>query len=123
MYAETMDRIFIGAYLECALWSTTDDDGEPLDKNYYFDDIAPEAREKMETEAVKFFSDHIDLINRTPEGYSYGHAAHDLWLTRNHHGAGFWDGDAGEVGDELTKLAQELGEQDLYIGDDGKLYV
>jgi hypothetical protein len=48
---------------------------------------------------------------------------HDFWLTRNGHGAGFWDGDwPKEAGDRLTKACEEFGEFDLYIGDDGMIY-
>lgn len=121
MYIETMEKMFVHAYLVCALWSSTDGD-DPLDDNYGLEDIEADTRSKMEAEAAKFFNDNIELINRTPEGYGYDNAGHDLWLTRAGHGAGFWDGDAGEVGDELTKLADKLGNQDLYVGDDNKIY-
>ncbi len=35
---------------------------------------------------------------------------HHLWLTRQGHGAGFWDGDFGNLGDKLTELARKMGE-------------
>lgn len=52
---------------------------------------------------------------------------HDLWLTRNGHGAGFWDRFGGEqegarVGRYLTEQARPYGESYLYIGDDGKVH-
>jgi len=34
-------------------------------------------------------------------------AGHDFWLTRNGHGAGFWDGDWPETGDALTEASKE----------------
>ena len=46
----------------------------------------------------------------------------DLWLTRNHHGAGFWDRGLGDVGKRLTDAAR-LGECDAYLGDDGFIYL
>ena len=46
---------------------------------------------------------------------------HDFWLTRNGHGAGFWDRGLGELGDRLTGLAKPYGTVDLYITDDGKV--
>jgi hypothetical protein len=64
-------------------------------------------------------------------GYTTERLAHDLWLTRNGHGAGFWDrkftyGEDGdpipELGDELTALAEALGTVDVYKGDDGRAY-
>lgn len=54
--------------------------------------------------------------------------AHDFWLTRNHHGAGFWDGDysesydAGSIGEKLTAIADKFGEIWAYMGDDGLIY-
>ncbi len=39
------------------------------------------------------------------------HAGHDFWLTRNGHGAGFWDGDWPEAcSDMLTKASVGYGE-------------
>jgi len=52
-----------------------------------------------------------------------GQLGHDLWLTRNHHGAGFWDRGLGKLGDDLTLLAHSLGESELYVGDDDKLHL
>ena len=39
-------------------------------------------------------------------------AGHDFWLTRNRHGAGFWDGDWPIYGDMFTKIAEGYGEAD-----------
>jgi hypothetical protein len=41
-------------------------------------------------------------------------AGHDFWLTRNGHGAGFWDGDWPTYGDLLTKVAHGFGEVDSH---------
>ena len=45
----------------------------------------------------------------------------DFWLTRNRHGAGFFDRNYDNE-QQLTIAAQNLKEVDLYIGDDNKLY-
>lgn len=45
----------------------------------------------------------------------------DFWLTRNRHGAGFFD-HSYEHEQQLTTAAQNLKEVDLYIGDDNKLH-
>lgn len=47
---------------------------------------------------------------------------HDLWLTRNGHGAGFWDRGYGKIGEELSDLAKSLGPCDWYVGSDGNVY-
>lgn len=124
---------FLSAYIEAALWSTNDEStpagGEPLDANYGPDDLAPETLAKMRDECERFLVKAAGLIEaeRLPEGRSDNAAAagHDFWLTRNGHGAGFWDGDWPIAGDELTKLCgwrTEFPEVDLYVGDDGRIY-
>jgi hypothetical protein len=56
--------------------------------------------------------------------YDLATIGHDLWLTRNWHGSGFWDGDYPQpLGDQLTDIAHSMGEQLLYVGDDGLLYL
>lgn len=111
---------FTRSYMETALWSTNDESdesgGEPLDKNYSVNDLAPEAVEKMVKDCKAFQESHWDLISHNLEG-----AGHDFWLTRNHHGAGFWDGDwmHGQV---LTEACRVYGEVYLYVGDDGHIY-
>lgn len=50
-------------------------------------------------------------------------AGHDFWLTRNGHGAGFWDGDWPEVGARLDEIAKHFGGVEPYLGDDGKIYL
>ena len=58
--------------------------------------------------------------------YKQGVLMHDFWLTGNHHGAGFWDGDypeivdGKEVGDILTELAHSFGECDLLVTIEGE---
>lgn len=47
---------------------------------------------------------------------------HDFFLTRNHHGAGFWDRGLDDLGNRLTKAAHTFGFADVYLGDDGFLY-
>lgn len=113
---------FCTAYIEAALWSSTDNSdergGEPLDKNYDIEDFDDESLRKMEQDCKAFQEKAGDLIDGQEE-----QAGHDFWLTRNGHGAGFWDGDWPEpAATELTNLSKEFGEVDLYIGDDGKVY-
>lgn len=51
-------------------------------------------------------------LNRFPRGRGEGSLSHvfgaDLYLTAVGHGAGFWDGDWGDVGDSLTELAKAM---------------
>ena len=112
---------FTSSYLESALWSSTDDNGTPLDS--IDADMAEETVSRFKLDCDKFRADNAGLIELASEHQSIAHIAHDFWLTRNGHGAGFCDGDyPEEIGDALTKASKVFGECDLYIGDDGKIY-
>jgi len=108
------------AYIVAALWSSTDEEGEPLDAVYGPDDVSPDLIQSS-TDDVRSFvimvtGEEIGADISTLDAAQFGH---DLWLTRNHHGAGFWDRGLGELGDVLTKWAHSLGGVDLYVTDDG----
>jgi hypothetical protein len=126
------------AYVVCALWSSTGQycqvaggwicqneahvkEDWPLDEHFTADDIAPDTLEAMHADVADFlescWADDIDLGALEPE-----QIGHDLWLTRNHHGAGFRDRGLGELGGELTKRAHAYGGVGLYVGDDGQVH-
>lgn len=110
---------FVGGYIECALWSSVDmDDEEPLDAKYDESDIDPGAMQEIRATCQSF----IDMAGDLLDGIDDSQAGHDFWLTRNHHGAGFWDRGLGEVGDKLTEIAHSFGDAEPEVGDDGKLY-
>jgi hypothetical protein len=116
-----MDK-FTQAYIEAALWSSMDNandqGGEPLDANYGVEDIAPATLAQMKEDCEAFQRDHAADIEGNEE-----RAGHDFWLTRCHHGAGFWDGDwSKEVGKRLTAASHVYGNVDLCVGDDGLIY-
>ena len=118
---------FTRAYLEAALWSTTDDDGNFLDQNFGVRDIAPATLERMIADCKRFQVENANLI--TDENCKYKgcsvheYAGHDLLLTRNHHGSGYWDGEwTEEVGEALTTAASKYPEVELYAGDDGQIH-
>lgn len=108
---------FVRAYLECALWSSTDDEGNPLDTGHDLSDIS----EKTITEAIDDCNSFRESVGDMLTEWSDEQAGHDFWLTRNGHGAGFWDR-GRKFGDELTKLAHPFGEVYLYVGDDGRIH-
>lgn len=122
-------KSFVDGYIECALWSSNDrtDDGggDPLDKNYNADDIDTRTLDKMTADCRDFFVQNAADVRAAIEAYgkddSPGYAGHDFWLTRNGHGAGFWDGDLpDELGERLTTAAKAFGECNLYV-EDGKI--
>ena len=119
---------FTRAYIEAALWSSTDnaDDsgGEPLDKNYGMEDIDPATLHQMMDDCAKFQEENGDDIDNaclTRSQYSdREQAGHDFWLTREGHGAGFWETFdwEEEAGKRLTQASKEFGSFYLYVGDD-----
>ena len=64
------------------------------------------------------------ICNRHGESHSKAaQAGHDFWLTRNGHGAGFWDGDwSDNYATMFTKGAQEYGIFNVLKGDDGNIH-
>lgn len=131
---QTLDD-FTKHYIIAALWSTTDNSdesgGSPLDENYSIEDIAPESIARIIEDCKDFQESNAELLAQAYELYNWHpdaptpecSAGHDFWLTRNHHGAGFWDrGFPGELGQALTISAHSYGSYDLYVGDDGMIY-
>lgn len=116
---------FTQGYLEAALWSSHDVDDQGnvkgnLDDNYGIDDIATESLVTMIDECKQFQEENADLLK---EAGSPGRNGHDFWLTRNSHGAGYWDrGYDKKVGDGLTQAAKDFGGCDLEVWNDGKVH-
>jgi hypothetical protein len=114
---------FTEAYIAAALWSTMDESdeqgGKPMDENYSLDSLATKTLDVMEADCRRFQQENAeDLNQRTSK-----QGGHDFWLTRNGHGAGFWDGGwPKDVGKRLTDAAHAYGEVYLSVGDDGMVY-
>jgi hypothetical protein len=119
-----MDQ-FTQAYIETLFWADCHPDSECADMNV--SDMADEtlASIKADCEAFqKLAKRSLDLAyNYATLDYNEASAGHDFWLTRQGHGAGFWDRGLGAVGEQLTKDAKSFGECWPYKGDDGKLYI
>ncbi len=107
-------------YTICALWSSVDDDGEPLDSAYSIDDISAQTIKQMQADIDAFIESNEELLMES--GMSDEQIGHDFWLTRNGHGSGFWDRGLGSIGEALTKASKPFGSSDLYVGDDGLIY-
>lgn len=114
---------FLKQYVETALWNSTDDDGEPLDKSFTYKDLDISALEIMTENCVKFL-ERIKLdLNIEVDWFNAKEYAYNFWLTSQHNGSGFWDGDFPEYGEQLTKISHEFKELYLYVGDDNKIYI
>jgi len=116
---------FLQGYVMCALWSSTlgDDCGTPMDRDYGLQDLHESAFEVMVQDCADFCEGNASLLSLYSLALSWDHAGHDFWLTRNGHGAGFWDRGLGELGDKLSDVARQCGESNLYIGDDQEIYI
>ena len=103
---------FTQSYIETALWSSTGDDERPLDDKYTPSDLTVATLAKMKSDCDRFQRENA----RDLESGSDSRGGHDFWLTRNGHGAGFWDGDWPEPqATRLTDAAKSFGSFDLYV--------
>jgi len=78
---------------------------------------------KAKLSSLKDIEKFIDKAGMLLNGIEASQVGHDLWLTRNGHGTGFWDRGLGEVGENLSDIARGMGEKHIYKGDDGKIYI
>lgn len=117
---------FINAFFETLFWSeiieTGDTDHEYYDVSFrdagfYKEDMPLEDRAKLIAECETFFKEYSHQFENGPD-----QAGHDFCLTRNRHGAGFWDGDYPTHGDVLTDASQKYAEVFLHLGDDGLVH-
>ena len=112
----TAKNIATQSYLETALWA---DFMEHSDIEW-----SDEALKRAQDDVSNFLTEireHLDTYMAS--GFTIKDIGHDFWLTRNGHGAGFWDrGLPGDLGDILTSIAQKFGELNIEIGDDNRLY-
>lgn len=129
------------AYLECVLWQETlfcepcaeygssrpeecaaGEDfhcGRGYDETFSIDDI--DNPQDAETDLRDFLvANWRDVRDLDP-----GQVGHDFCLTRNGHGAGFWDRGLGERGERLSDAARVYGEVSLtwFTGPAGNTYV
>lgn len=136
---DTIIKRVAGSYLETALWSSSDWDNmdesnnpTPFDENYDYDDFTDEARQRAYDDCEKFLDmldevqidDDRTLFDCAEDIQGFDRIGHDFWLTRNHHGAGFWDGDYGDYGDILTDIVkQHFNECHVWADGTGKVYL
>lgn len=117
---------FTQGYIDALFFTETGPDSPEFD-DYGFYDFAPETLTRIITDCASFELSNKALLNKADEvsqgGYTSEQAGHDLWLTRNRHGAGFWDRGLHDIGEALAEKAQAMGELSLVLWDDKKLYL
>jgi len=110
------DKIVLNNYIEAAIWTEEENEGlEGASMEYVHADSLIDSWQD-----VKKF---ILMAGSLLDGMESEQIGHDLWLTRNGHGTGFWDRGLGEKGETLTKLASSMGTKNLFWGEDGKIHI
>lgn len=121
---------FTKGYITAAFWLIDEEI-----KGAHFGRLAVSALREAKADCLDFQRENASMLALAYAGDEYDahRAGVDFWLTRNGHGAGYWD--RGEltkikvgvrnetnVGDALADRASVYGSVDLYRGDNGKLY-
>jgi hypothetical protein len=106
-------------YIEAIYFTETGDSGQPPPNVL----MSEEAVWHAAGDCAEFMLTVAHLLPAWLETQTLAQLGHDFWLTRNWHGAGFWDRNLDELGEQLTHLAQAQGMCDAYLGDDGCLWI
>ena len=116
----------LAGYTDAAIWfSPEDEQNVSLEQNYGAEDISQDAQLQMAADCYRFFEQVKAYVD--PDNDAEMHAlGHDFFLTRNGHGAGFWDGDwdhkPADAVQALTEQSKLMGSWCLMPGTDGILY-
>lgn len=112
-------------YVEAMLFANAVDDvtGESVDLRDFFvnsgvNTIPDDVAEAMADDCLAFLEGAASLIREaviTHPRYSWWQAGADFALTRNGHGAGYWDRGLDSVGMALTYMAKPYGERTLLL--------
>ncbi len=119
---------FLNGYIGAMLGTEVGDDDEPLDRDYSVEDIDGDSYEKAKSDCLTFLFSAAWMIRQERRldyrWTNFEMAGHDLLLTRNHHGAGFWEeADWPAYGSKLDRLVEDMFKEiNAYVGDDGKIY-
>lgn len=116
-------------YLEALLWTSINDDGDNfLELEYGIEDIPEAVRDAVRDMFEDLVAHHplaVRLYGVERRGQCapvWGSFGHDFLLTRDHHGAGFWDRGLGELGEHLSQIAYPYGDSEhLYVSEDDTL--
>lgn len=98
-------------YLACALWADSPEEADWSDIGF-----GEEARQLALIDIRFFVLKEWAYI----QGVSPSDIGHNLWLTRNGHGTGFWDRDSLSdfLKDRFTATAEFMGNVSLFAEDD-----
>ena len=104
------------AYIDAVFFTDTGDADQPDSDT----PLAASSRDAARIDCWGFLinCDRAGLLDRIASTtMTWDAIGHDFWLTRNHHGAGFWDRGLGDLGKQLTDLAHAAGECNTFEAD------
>ena len=107
----------VQSYLQTALWAEGGD-GSELDSKS-IDDIDQNSIQGSKQDVMNFLRQAESQASDELSTYNAESLGHNLWLSRNGHGAGFFD----DNNDKLQNIARNMKGADIYVGDDGKVYI
>ncbi len=122
-YIDNMTR----AFLECAAWADCPEDS---DANTF----TKQTRKQAYQYCKRFVKTNQTLVNeymnapqnpwlKSEEWRRYQELGHDLWLTVQGQGAGFWDRGLGALGERLTDVCRAMPSLNLYVSRQNKISI
>lgn len=113
---------FARGYVECALWlADSRPPPGPWEATGQLEDMLAAidyaTLADLLADAADFEESNADDLAEAyaTDRYDASRAGHDFFLTRNGHGAGFWDRGLGDVGERLSSAARVYGSCDVYV--------
>lgn len=107
-------------YQQAAEDTSTDDAGDTYSGRGL--PWSQEAQLQAQNEVIEFITSNGDDCREFAESHAgWPQVGIDFWLTRNRHGAGFWDRGVGAVGQRLTDAAHPWGELHVWLNEQGEL--
>lgn len=116
---------FTAAFIEALYFTDTGDVDQPGSDA----ELSEDARADIEADCRSWwrrFGCYVvsDVCANVGTEGPVAQAGHDFWLTRQEHGAGFWDGDWPEpYGDMLTKAAEAYGKMYVDQNEKGEIVI
>jgi len=119
---KAVDSLYKG-YADALLFSELDSDtDEPLDYNYYREDIDDETTKRTKEKLLNYYRENKDAIKESD--LDLDTIGNNIWYTRGGHGAGFFDHNLdSDIEEKLTKGANKMGEYPSVETYDGKIFV
>jgi hypothetical protein len=116
---------FADGYIEGVAWANVINE-DWSDGNLEGEELPSDVEETLRQDARDFLAgEHVEQFVRAAvrrqRGYSFVSAGIDFALTRNGHGAGYWDRGLGCLGEALTQLAKPYGSRYLMVSLDGTI--